>query len=448
MTEKGPKGILLKLGPSVRTSMMTRLVKEYPELENQVDKNTSKTALESILRQKGNVFKAYLIRMDSDNASTYSIIPVELRKIEGDDLSPIINYKSFVTNLKYSTASTMNDYGNDKENLTSSEFEQVAEKEKTILSNFLADPKEFAGCNVHVAVISSAPELSEDEGSFDPDITPKYKSLNILEGSRYGKNIKLPKYNRTDNSDIWCDKCVIIFELSGVKNPVRQISQLITELTDDLQDQVLTELASAPAKTIEEFKAILRRCARLSDNEISRSLAALKFDERTHKSFRNFYYKVKSLIQSQLPEGTESSLVDKVTTREFMSKCPEVVSSNTYFRNFPTSDVNRLIELADNIYADAKKPKSSTELNYFPKPKTGTNTKGKKDGYCHIHKSSGHSTDDCFLNPKNPKNKLSNGKDNSGKNWKDTRGPKKEVVCYRCNMKGHIASKCRNTFND
>jgi len=135
-----------------------------------------------------------------------------------------------------------------------------------------------------------------------------------------------------------------------------------------VQDGVLTEMALHPAATIRELKKILLRCSQLSDNEITRTLAALKFEEKTHKSFRNFYYKVKSLVQCQLPEGTDSCLTDKITIREFRQKCPEVVAQNTFFRNFPSTDVNALIELAEIIFADAKKSKSSTELNYFPAP--------------------------------------------------------------------------------
>jgi hypothetical protein len=65
----------------------------------------------------------------------------------------------------------MNDFDNEKRNLTSPEFELIPEKKKTILSNFLANPKKFAGCDVQVAVIASAPELSKDKGSSDPGIT-------------------------------------------------------------------------------------------------------------------------------------------------------------------------------------------------------------------------------------------------------------------------------------
>jgi len=435
----------------VRTSMLMRLIKDYPELTNQVTKDIKKPELESLVRQKGNVFKCYLVRSESDNAARYHILPVELRLQPGDDFSKIPNYKSFLSGLKLNTKAIMKDYGNTPDRLSSPEVKTLPEKDQAVISAFLSNSADFQGCEVHVEVIESAPELSEfsdDDISADPVVTPTFKSLNIVEGSRYGKSIKLPKYHRTDNSDVWVDKCTIILALSGVTNQVRQISQMVTELAEDVQDSVLTEMASQPATTIREFKKILRRCARLSDNEITRTLTALKYDEKTHKNFRAFFYKVKSLIQSQLPEGTESSLIEKITLREFMTKVPEVVAQNTYFRNFPTTDANALIDLADNIYSDAKKPRSSTELNYFPPPKTGSKSKGSKDKFCAICKKKNHSTDICFLNPKNPDNRLKDGKGNSQNKGKDNRGSRKEITCYRCGLKGHISSKCRAILND
>lgn len=75
----------------MRTSMLMRLIKDYPELTNQVTKDIKKPELESLVRQKGNVFKCYLVRTESDNAARYHILSVELRLQPGDDFSKIPN---------------------------------------------------------------------------------------------------------------------------------------------------------------------------------------------------------------------------------------------------------------------------------------------------------------------------------------------------------------------
>jgi len=441
-----PVGLMLKLGPSVRIDMYKKLIADYPDLEKILMDPTSKNEYESHLKTKGNTFKAFLAKDQQNSTVHYYLLPVSMRTTNNNEFAKVPNYKSFLTGLKRKTNTYMRDYGNifSQETLDHEKFETLPENEQTVIEKFVTDPSQFRGCEVHAEVIASAPETS-DISDGEPEVTPTFKSLNILEGSRYGKNIRLPKYNRTDNADTWVDKCCMILTLSGVTNPVRQISHLVTELSEEVQDLVLTEMTSNVVITILQFKKILRRCARLSDHEITRNLAALKFDEKTHKTFRNFFYKIKGLVQCQLPEGTDPALTEKVAIREFMTKCPDIVAKNTFFRNYPSQDVNALIDLADNIFSDSKKPSSSTELNHFPAPKTGYNGKGSKELYCSICNKNTHSTYKCFQNPKNPNNRLKGGKQESQKG-KSYSKDKKDIKCYRCDMKGHTSRNCRTVL--
>jgi hypothetical protein len=441
-----PRGVVLKLGPTIRTDMFKLLLEDYPDLKKRVTNNSTKNEIEAILRESGNTFKAFLVRREQNSIVHFYLIPIELRTTDSKDFAKIPNYKSFLTGLKSSSVQYNKKYGNtfSTSTLNDPNYASLSEKEKLIIEKFVSDPSEYKGCQVYTEVIASGAEAS-DHSDGEPEITPTYKSLNILEGSRFGKNIRLPRYSRTDNADSWVDKCVMILQLSGVTNETRIISQLVTELSEETQDLVLTEMASDPVMTIHQFKKILRRCARLSDNEITRNLAALKFDEKNHKNFRNFFYKLKSLVQCQLPDGTDSSLIERVAIREFTSKVPQVIAGNTYFRNYPVKDSNQLIDLADNIWADSKGPKSSTELNFVQTPKTGSNDKSSKDLYCSICKKKGHSTYKCFFNPKNPSNRLKGDKQED--THKGKRKDSKDVKCYRCGMKGHISRNCRTALN-
>ena len=256
-----PVGLMLKLGPSVRIDMYKKLLEEFPDLEKMLMDPTSKTEIESHLKTKGNTFKVFLTKEQQNSTVHYYLLPVSMRTTNTTEYAKVPNYKSFLTGLKRKTTEYMRDYGYifSKETLEHEKFKTLAENEQTVIEKFVSDPSQFRGCEVHAEIIASAPETS-DISNGEPEVKPTFKSLNILEGSRYGKNIRLPKYNRTDNADTWVDKCCMILTLSGVTNPVRQISHLVTELSEEVQDLVLTEMTSNVVITILQFKKVLRRC--------------------------------------------------------------------------------------------------------------------------------------------------------------------------------------------
>merc|ERR1712035_301215 len=109
-------------------------------------------------------------------------------------------------------------------------------------------------------------------------------------------------------------------------------------------------MSEESVNSVEDFRNVLRKVAKVSTNELEHSLRTLRFDPKEHKTFRNFFYKIKSLVSSQLPAGTPAQTIASVALREFRTKVPRSVQSEPFFLCDDSPDPEKVIMKAQAIY--------------------------------------------------------------------------------------------------
>ena len=106
-----PRGVVIKLGPTIRTDMYNLLLEDYPDLKKRVTNSSTKNEIEALLRESGNTFKAFLVRREQNSIVHFYLIPIELRTTDSKDFAKVPNYKSFLTGLKSSSVQCSKKYG-------------------------------------------------------------------------------------------------------------------------------------------------------------------------------------------------------------------------------------------------------------------------------------------------------------------------------------------------
>ncbi len=213
---------------------------------------------------------------------------------------------------------------------------------------------------------------NSDPNSSEPSdkLGAKFENLNLLEGASAGKKIKLPVYNDCDAPGIWLDKVVMIMDLAGIARGKRRLGYIVSELPENIQDACLLKMSENNISTTEQLPEILREVAKVSNTELETNLKNMRFDQAKHKTFRNFFYRIKSIISSQLPAGTPSKTIASVALREFRTKVPKVVQTEPFFMCDESENPEQVIMKAQAIYDKSRSSSSYEEqANYFPEPR-------------------------------------------------------------------------------
>ena len=128
-------------------------------------------------------------------------------------------------------------------------------------------------------------------------------------------------------------------------------------------------MSETKATTVEELREIIRKVAKISTSRLESSLKNLRFEISKHKNFRNFFYRIKSLVSSQLPAGTPSDTIASVSLREFRAKVPKSVQTEPFFMCDESADPEKVIAKAQAIYDKSKSGSYEEHANHFPEPR-------------------------------------------------------------------------------
>lgn len=153
--------------------------------------------------------------------------------------------------------------------------------------------------------------------------------------------------------------------LAGIARGKRRLRYIVSELPEDIQDAYLLKMSETNITTTEQLRENLREVAKVSNTELETSLKNMRFDQAKYKTFRNFFYRIKSIISSQLPAGTIAS----VALREFRTKVPKVVQTEPFFMCDESDNPEQVIMKAQAIYDKSRTASYEEQANYFPEPR-------------------------------------------------------------------------------